>query len=164
VRAADRRTHPLLLTEIVMTDRVPVDIIIYHNPECGTSRNTLAMVRNAGIEPHVIEYLKTPPARALLEQLLQRAAMRPRDLLREKGTPHAELGLDDPSLSDEALIDAMMAHPILINRPLVVSPLGVKLCRPSEAVLDLLPAAQRGAFVKEDGERVVDDAGRRVTS
>jgi arsenate reductase len=143
---------------------MPVDIIIYHNPECGTSRNTLAMVRNAGIEPHVIEYLKTPPARALLEQLLQRAAMRPRDLLREKGTPYAELGLDDPSLSDEALIDAMMAHPILINRPLVVSPLGVKLCRPSEAVLDLLPAAQRGAFVKEDGERVVDDAGRRVTS
>jgi len=143
---------------------MPVDIVIYHNPECGTSRNTLAMIRNAGIEPHVIEYLKTPPARALLEQLIGRAAMRPRDLLRKKGTPYAALGLDDPSLSDEALIDAMMAHPVLINRPLVVSPLGVKLCRPSEEVLDLLPAKQRGAFVKEDGERVIDDAGRRVTS
>jgi arsenate reductase len=143
---------------------MPIDIVIYHNPECGTSRNTLAMIRNAGIEPHVIEYLKTPPARALLEQLIRRAAMRPRDLLRDKGTPYAALGLDDPSLSDEALIDAMVAHPVLINRPLVVSPLGVKLCRPSEEVLDLLPAKQRGAFVKEDGERVIDDAGRRVTS
>ncbi|MFN7028385.1 MAG: arsenate reductase (glutaredoxin) [Sphingopyxis sp.] len=138
------------------------DIIIYHNPECGTSRNTLAMIRNAGIEPHAVEYLKSPPSRALLEQLIARAGISPRDLLREKGTPYADLGLGDPGLDDDALIDAMMAHPILINRPLVVSPLGVKLCRPSEAVLDLLPAAQRGAFAKEDGEQVVDDAGNRV--
>lgn len=139
-----------------------VDIIVYHNPECGTSRNALAMIRNAGIEPHVVEYLKTPPSRAMLVELIDRAGMRPRDLLREKGTPFAELGLGDASLSDDALLDAMMAHPILINRPLVVSPLGVKLCRPSEAVLDLLPTAQRAAFAKEDGEQVVDAAGERV--
>ena len=125
-----------------------VDIVIYHNPECGTSRNALAMIRNAGIEPHVVEYLKTPPARALLVELIDRAGMTPRDLLREKGTPYAELGLADTSLSDDALVDAMMAYPILINRPLVVSPLGVKLCRPSEAVLDLLPSGQLGAFAK----------------
>ena len=140
-----------------------VDIVIYHNPECGTSRNTLAMIRNAGIEPHVVEYLKTPPARALLVELIDRAGMRPRELLREKGTPYADLGLGDTSLSDDALVDAMMAHPILINRPLVVSPLGVKLCRPSEAVLDLLPVAQQGAFAKEDGEQVVNAAGQRVS-
>lgn len=138
------------------------DIILYHNPDCGTSRNTLAMIRNAGIEPHVIEYLKTPPARALLVDLIARAGMTPRDLLREKGTPYAELGLDDPALDDDALVDAMMAHPILINRPLVVSPLGVALCRPSERVLELLPAPQQGAFAKEDGEQVVDAAGARV--
>ena len=138
------------------------DIIIYHNPECGTSRNTVALIRNAGVEPHVIEYLKTPPSRAQLEQLIERAGITPRDLLREKGTPYADLGLGDASLGDSALIDAMMAHPILINRPLVVSPLGVKLCRPSEAVLDILPARQLGAFVKEDGEQVVDAAGNRV--
>ena len=140
----------------------PVDIVIYHNPECGTSRNALAMIRNAGIEPHVIEYLKTPPARALLESLIVRAGVAPRALLREKGTPFAELGLDNPDLTDAQLIDAMMAHPILINRPLVVSPLGVKLCRPSEEVLDLLPADQRSAFAKEDGEQVIDAAGKRV--
>lgn len=139
-----------------------VDLIIYHNPECGTSRNTLAMIRNAGIEPHVVEYLKTPPARALLVELIERAGMAPRELLREKGTPYAELGLGDTSLTDDALVDAMMAHPILINRPLVVSPLGVKLCRPSEAVLDLLPSDQLGAFAKEDGEQVVDASGQRV--
>ncbi|MBW6532652.1 arsenate reductase (glutaredoxin) [Sphingomonas sp. RRHST34] len=139
-----------------------VDIVIYHNPECGTSRNTLAMIRNAGIEPHVVEYLKTPPSRALLVELIDRAGMTPRKLLREKGTPYAELGLGDTSLSDDALVDAMMAHPILINRPLVVSPLGVKLCRPSEAVLDLLPSGQLGAFAKEDGEQVVDASGQRV--
>ena len=139
-----------------------VDIVIYHNPQCGTSRNTLAMIRNAGIEPHVIEYLKTPPARALLVQLITRMGITPRDLLREKGTPYAELGLDNPSLSDEALLDAMMAHPVLINRPLVVSPLGVRLCRPSEAVLDLLSEPQQGAFAKEDGEQVVDAAGQRI--
>lgn len=139
-----------------------VDIVIYHNPKCGTSRNTLAMIRNAGIEPHVIEYLKTPPSRALLVELIDRAGITPRDLLRKKGTPYAELGLSDDALSDDALVDAMMAHPILINRPLVVSPLGVKLCRPSEAVLDLLPEAQQGAFAKEDGEQVVDAAGQRI--
>ena len=139
-----------------------VDIVIYHNPECGTSRNTLAMIRNAGIEPHVVEYLKTPPARALLVELIDRAGMRPRELLREKGTPYADLGLGDTSLSDDALVDAMMAHPILINRPLVVSPLGVKLCRPSEAVLDLLPSGQLAAFAKEDGEQVIDASGLRV--
>ena len=138
------------------------DIIIYHNPDCGTSRNTLAMIRNAGIEPHVVEYLKTPPSRPMLVQLIDRAGISPRELLREKGTPFADLGLGDESLEDETLIDAMMAHPILINRPLVVSPLGVKLCRPSEAVLDLIPARQRGAFAKEDGEQVVDEAGNRV--
>jgi arsenate reductase (glutaredoxin) len=139
------------------------DIIIYHNPDCGTSRNTLAMIRNAGIEPHVVEYLKTPPARALLLQLIARAGLTPRALLREKGTPYAELGLDDPTPSDEQLVDAMMAHPILINRPLVVSPLGVRLCRPSEIVLEILPEPQRGAFVKEDGEAVIDAAGQRIT-
>jgi arsenate reductase len=115
------------------------DIIIYHNPACGTSRNALAMIRNAGIEPHVVEYLKTPPSRALLESLIARAGVGARSLLREKGTPYAELGLDNPNLTDEQLVDAMMAHPILINRPLVVSPLGVRLCRPSETVLELLP-------------------------
>ena len=135
------------------------DIVIYHNPHCGTSRNALAMIRNAGIEPHVVEYLKTPPCRALLVQLIARAGLTPRALLREKGTPHAELGLGNESLSDDALIDAMMEHPVLINRPLVVSPLGVKLCRPSESVLDLLPAEQRGTFVKEDGD-VVGATGR----
>ncbi|MFM6831331.1 MAG: arsenate reductase (glutaredoxin) [Novosphingobium sp.] len=139
-----------------------IDIVIYHNPECGTSRNALAMIRNAGFEPHVAEYLKTPPSRPLLESLIARAGISPRDLLREKGTPYEELGLADQSLSDDALIDAMMAHPILINRPLVVSPLGVKLCRPSEAVLDLLPQAQQGAFAKEDGQQVIDAAGNRV--
>jgi arsenate reductase len=141
---------------------VAVDIVIYHNPECGTSRNTLGLIRNAGIEPHVVEYLKTPPSREMLVELIDRAGMAPRDLLREKGTPYAELGLGDTSLSDDALVDAMMAHPILINRPLVVSPLGVKLCRPSEAVLDLLPGDQLGAFAKEDGQQVVDASGQRV--
>lgn len=138
------------------------DIIIYHNPECGTSRNTLALIRNAGIEPHIVEYLKTPPSRALLEQLIDRAGIAPRELLREKGTPYAELGLGDEGLSDGSLIDAMMEHPVLINRPLVVSPLGVRLCRPSEAVLDILPASQLGAFTKENGERVVDADGNRL--
>ncbi|QPI75530.1 arsenate reductase (glutaredoxin) [Sphingobium sp. Cam5-1] len=138
------------------------DIIIYHNPDCGTSRNTLAMIRNAGIEPHVVEYLKTPPSRAMLVWLIGRMNIAPRTLLREKGTPFADLGLGDPSLSDDQLIDAMMAHPILINRPIVVSPVGVKLCRPSEAILDLLPAPQLGAFAKEDGEKVIDDAGNRI--
>ena len=140
-----------------------IDVVIYHNPDCGTSRNTLAMIRNTGIEPHVVEYLKTPPARALLVQLIVRAGLTPRTLLREKGTPYAELGLGNPDLSDDELLDAMVAHPILINRPLVVTPLGVKLCRPSEAVLDILPQAQRGAFAKEDGEVVFDAHGHRTT-
>ena len=140
----------------------PVDIVIYHNPACGTSRNTLAMIRNAGIEPQVIEYLKTPPSRAELQQLIARMGISTRELLREKGTPYAELGLSDTSLTDDQLLDAMLAHPILINRPIVVSPLGVKLCRPSETVLDILPQAQQGAFAKEDGEKVVDASGRRV--
>ena len=140
-----------------------MDVIIYHNPDCGTSRNTLAMIRNAGVEPHVIEYLKTPPSREMLTRLIARMGISVRELLREKGTPYAELGLGDPALSDAQLLDAMMAHPILINRPIVVSPKGVKLCRPSEDVLDLLPP-QRGAFVKEDGERVIDEHGRRVAT
>ncbi len=141
---------------------MPTDIIIYHNPACGTSRNTLALIRNAGIEPHVIEYLKTPPSRVMLMQLIERMGISPRDLLREKGTPYADLGLDDPTLSDAAILDAMLAHPILINRPIVVTPLGVKLCRPSERVLDIVPAPQQGEFIKEDGERVIDEHGRRV--
>src|SRR3954451_4084112 len=140
-----------------------MDVIIYHNPACGTSRNTLGLIRNAGIEPHVIEYLKTPPSRLLLRQLLARAGLSVRDVLREKGTPFHELGLGNPALSDAALLDAIEAHRVLINRPLVVTPKGVKLCRPSEAVLDLLPP-QQGEFVKEDGERVVDEHGRRVTT
>ncbi|MFC0102818.1 arsenate reductase (glutaredoxin) [Sphingopyxis terrae] len=138
------------------------DILIYHNPDCGTSRNTLGLIRTAGIEPHIVEYLQSPPTRRLLEQLIARAGIAPRDLLRQKGTPYLQFGLDDPALSDAEIIDAMMAHPILINRPLVVSPLGVRLCRPSEAVLDILPARQLGAFAKEDGEQVVDDAGNRI--
>ncbi|WP_136161863.1 arsenate reductase (glutaredoxin) [Sphingomonas flavalba] len=140
-----------------------MDVIIYHNPDCGTSRNTLAMIRNAGVEPHVIEYLKTPPSRAMLARLIQRMGIPVRALLREKGTPYGELGLGDPALTDDQLFDAMMAHPILINRPIVVTPKGVKLCRPSEEVLDLLPP-QQAEFIKEDGERVIDEHARRVTT
>ncbi|MDC7788306.1 arsenate reductase (glutaredoxin) [Rhodoplanes sp. TEM] len=140
-----------------------MDVVIYHNPQCGTSRNTLAMIRNAGVEPHVIEYLKCPPSRPLLAALIARAGLTPRQALREKGTPFHELGLADPALSDDAILDAMVAHPILINRPFVVTPKGVRLCRPSELVLDLLPP-QRGAFRKEDGELVIDDAGRRLAT
>jgi arsenate reductase len=130
-----------------------MDVIIYHNPDCGTSRNTLAMIRSACIEPHVIEYLKTPPARMLLQQLVARMGVSVRDLLRKKGTPYQELELGNEALTDDQLLDAMMAHPILINRPIVVTPMGVRLCRPSELVLELLPA-QQGEFIKEDGERV----------
>lgn len=137
-------------------------ITLYHNPDCGTSRNVLALIRNSGEEPQIIEYLKTPPSRAELVDLVHRMDIPVRMLLREKGTPFHELGLDDPTLSNDTLIDAMMAHPILINRPIVVTPLGVKLCRPSEAVLDILPGPQRGAFAKEDGEKVVDQTGRRI--
>lgn len=142
----------------------PIDIIIYHNPACGTSRNTLAMIRNAGIEPHVIEYLKTPPTRTLLIQLIGRMGISVRELIRIKGTPYDELGLGDQSLSHDQLLDAMLAHPILINRPIVVTPLGVKLCRPSEAVLHIIPVPQQGEFIKEDGERVIDEQGRRVAT
>ena len=138
-----------------------MDVIIYHNPACETSRNVLAIICNSGVEPHIIEYLKCPPTRVLLTQLLARAGLTVRQILREKGTPYHELGLGDLSLSDSALLDAIGAHPILMNRPLVVTSKGVRLCRPSETVLDLLPP-QRGQFLKEDGERLVDDAGRPV--
>ena len=139
-----------------------MSVTIYHNPACGTSRNVLGLIRNAGIEPVIIEYLKTPPSRAELADLIARMGMPVRAVLRAKGTPYGELGLDDPNLPDEVLLDAMMAHPILINRPIVVTPQGVKLCRPSESVLDVLPSPQSGAFAKEDGEPVVDANGRRI--
>ena len=139
-------------------------VTIYHNPACGTSRNVLGLIRNTGEEPHVIEYLKTPPSRDELVGLVGRMGIPVRDLLRRKGTPYDALKLDNSALTDDALIDAMLAHPILINRPVVVTPLGVKLCRPSEAVLDILPKPQRGPFIKEDGEAVIDEAGRRITS
>lgn len=138
------------------------DITIYHNPACGTSRNVLGLIRNSGEEPTVIEYLKTPPDRATLQGLIAAMGVPVRDVLRIKGTPYDELGLGDPKWSDDALIDFMLAHPILINRPIVVTPLGTRLCRPSETVLEILPNAQQGAFAKEDGERVVDAEGRRV--
>ncbi|MDP9929154.1 arsenate reductase (glutaredoxin) [Variovorax paradoxus] len=137
-------------------------ITIFHNPACGTSRNTLALIRNSGEEPQVIEYLKTPPSKETLRELLAAMNMAPRTLLRKKGTPYEELGLDDAKWTDEQLIDFMLAHPILINRPIVVTPLGTRLCRPSEEVLDILPSPQQGAFTKEDGEAVIDAEGRRV--
>jgi arsenate reductase len=138
------------------------DVVIYFNPKCGTARNVLAMIRNAGIEPHIIEYLKTPPGREVIRQLSVRAGVKLRDWLREKDTPYTELGLDNPALSDDELLDAIEQHPILLNRPIVVTPLGVRLCRPSELVLDILPALQKAAFSKEDGEAVVDATGQRV--
>ena len=137
-------------------------VTIYHNPACGTSRNTLALIRNAGIEPTVIEYLKTPPTRAELEDLVARMGVPVREVMRKKGTPYEELGLDDPALTDDQLVDAMVAHPILINRPIVVTDKGVRLARPSEVVLDVLDQPQKGEFRKEDGELVVDADGRRV--
>jgi arsenate reductase len=136
-----------------------VDVIVYHNQDCGTSRNTLGLIRNAGIEPHVIEYLKTPPSRAMLLALVERMGLTVRDILREKDTPFAALGLADKSLSDDQLLDAIAAHPILINRPIVVTPIGVRLCRPSEKVIDILPSTQRGEFRKEDGQLVIDNTG-----
>ena len=139
-------------------------ITLYHNPKCGTSRNVLALIRNSGVEPEVIEYLKTPPTKARLAELVAATGQGVRALLREKGTPYAELDLGNAKWSDDELLDAMVAHPILMNRPLVVSPLGVKLCRPSEAVLDVLPNPQQGAFAKEDGEQVIDAQGQRVTA
>lgn len=137
-------------------------ITIYHNPKCGTSRNTLAMIRNSGVEPEVIEYLKTPPLKAKLEALVRAAGISPRELLRAKETIYAELNLADSKWSDNEILDFMLQHPILINRPLVVTPLGTRLCRPSELVLDILPDRQQGAFTKEDGEQVVDAAGKRI--
>ena len=139
-----------------------MSVTIYHNPDCGTSRNTLALIRNAGIEPLVIEYLKQPPDRATLAGLIASSALQVREAMRQKGTPYAQLGLDAPSTTDDELLDAMLAHPILINRPFVVTPVGVRLCRPSELVLDILSEPQRGALTKEDGERVIGDDGTRV--
>lgn len=138
------------------------EVTIYHNPDCGTSRNTLAMIRNAGIEPTVIEYLRKPPAREVLSSMISAAGLTVRQALREKGTPFQQLRLGNPSLSDGQLLDAMMAHPILINRPFVITAQGTRLCRPSEVVLEILPAPQKGSFTKEDGEIVVDERGQRV--
>ena len=140
-----------------------MSVTIWHNPACGTSRNTLGLIRNSGEQPVVVEYLRTPPARDELAAAIHAAGLTVREALRRKGTPHDALGLDDPALSDDALLDAMLAHPILINRPFVFTERGVRLCRPSELVLDILPRPQRGAFTKEDGEAVVDAAGGRVT-
>lgn len=139
-----------------------VDVTIYHNPECGTSRNTLAMIRNAGIEPSVIEYLTDPPSREELVKMIADAGLTVRQAIREKGTPYAELGLDNPGLTDGQLLDAMLKDPILINRPFVITPLGTRLARPSELVLDILPDTHKGAFTKEDGEKVLDAEGKRI--
>lgn len=137
-------------------------ITIYHNPQCGTSRNTLAMIRNSGVEPQIIDYQQSPPSREVLREMIAQSGLTVRQALREKGTPFAELGLGDLSLSDEVLLDAMLRSPILINRPFVVTPLGVRLCRPSEVVLEILPQAQRGEFIKEDGEKVIDALGQKI--
>ncbi|MES2049046.1 MAG: arsenate reductase (glutaredoxin) [Pseudomonadota bacterium] len=137
-------------------------ITIYHNPACGTSRNTLALIRNTGVEPIIVDYLKTPPTQDVLREMISKAGLSVRDAIREKGTPFAELGLDDMSLSDDALLAAMVATPILINRPLVVTEIGVRLCRPSELVLDILSLSQKAAFNKEDGEAVIDADGKQV--
>ncbi|MBY5840627.1 arsenate reductase (glutaredoxin) [Rhizobium leguminosarum] len=139
-----------------------IDVTIYHNPECGTSRNTLAMIQNAGIEPNVIEYLKNPPSREQLIKVIADAGLSVREAIREKGTPYAELGLDNPDLTDEQLLDAMLKDPILINRPFVTTPLGTRLSRPSELVLEILPETHQGAFTKEDGEQVLDAGGKRI--
>lgn len=138
------------------------DIIIYHNPACGTSRNTLGLIRNSGQDPTIIEYLQTPPDRSTLTKLIANCGLSVREVLRQKGTPYEELGLGDPKWSDEQLIDFMLQHPILINRPIVVTPLGTRLCRPSEQVLEILPQAQQGAFRKEDGQAVIDEKGQRI--
>ncbi len=138
------------------------EVVMYHNPDCGTSRNVLALIRNAGVEPTIIEYLKTPPSRTELVDMIAKAGLKVRDAMRIKGTPYHELGLDDPTLSDDTLLDAMLQHPILINRPFVVTPWGVRLSRPSEAVLDILPLPQKGPFKKEDGELIIDSSGKRV--
>jgi arsenate reductase (glutaredoxin) len=139
-----------------------MNVTIYHNPECGTSRNTLAMIENAGIEPTVIEYLKNPPSRDQLVKMIADAGLTVRGAIREKGTPYAELGLDNPNLSDEQLLDAMLKDPILINRPFVITPMGTRLARPSEVVLEILPDTHKGVFTKEDGEKVLDAEGKRI--
>lgn len=139
-----------------------MSITIYHNPDCGTSRNTLAMIRQSGVEPIVIEYLKAPPDRAHVVAMIHAAGLTVRDALRRKDTPFEALGLDDPAINDSALLDAIARHPVLLNRPFVVTDLGVRLCRPSEAVLDILPNPDIGPFTKEDGEVVIDTAGRRL--
>ncbi|KQS86718.1 arsenate reductase (glutaredoxin) [Rhizobium sp. Leaf383] len=139
-----------------------MDVTIYHNPACGTSRNTLELIRDAGIEPTVIEYVKHPPSKATLVTMIAEAGLTVRESIRDKGTPYAELGLDNPDLSDNQLLDAMLQDPILINRPFVVSPLGTRLSRPSEVVLDILPETHKGAFRKEDGEQVLDAEGKRI--
>ncbi|MFS2152600.1 arsenate reductase (glutaredoxin) [Rhizobium sp. Rhizsp42] len=139
-----------------------MDVTIYHNPTCGTSRNTLELIRNAGIEPNAIEYLKTPPSRSELARMIADAGLTVREAIREKGTPYEELGLDNPDLTDDQLLDAMLRDPILINRPFVVTPLGTRLSRPSETVLDILPDTHKGAFVKEDGEKVLDEKGKPI--
>jgi arsenate reductase len=141
-----------------------MNITIYHNPACGTSRNTLALIRNAGVEPHIIEYTKYPPTREVLKKMIGESGLTVRQAIREKGTPYGELGLDNPALTDDQLLDAMVAHPILINRPFVVTPEGVRLCRPSEIVLDILSLPQKGPFVKEDGEVVINEKGERVST
>jgi arsenate reductase len=148
------------MPRLPVSDATPVTI--YHNPACGTSRNTLGLIRNAGVEPTVIEYLKTPPDRATLESLIEQMGVRPRDLLRQKGTPFDELRLESAHWTDSELIEHMLKHPILINRPIVITPWGVKLCRPSEVVLDILPLPQKGSFAKEDGEPLIDAEGRRA--
>ena len=147
-----------------ITDREIADMetVIYHNPDCGTSRNTLAMIRNAGVEPVVIEYLKNPPSRDQLVEMIAAAGLTVREAMRSKGTPYLELGLDDPDLADAQLLKAMLKDPVLINRPFVITPLGTRLARPSERVLEILPDAHLGAFVKEDGEQVLDQDGRRI--
>lgn len=137
-------------------------ITIYHNPKCGTSRNTLALIRNAGIEPEIIEYLKTPPSKASLRGLIAAIGKPVREIMRQKEVQYAELQLDDAKWTEEALIDVMLEHPILLNRPIVVTPLGTRLCRPSEEVLDILPSPQKGAFTKEDGEKIIDENGQRI--
>ncbi|MCW7541010.1 arsenate reductase (glutaredoxin) [Aquabacterium sp. A7-Y] len=147
-----------------MPATTPASITIFHNPACGTSRNTLAMIRNSGVEPQIVEYLKTPPSREQLVELIAATGLSVREVLRTKGTPYEELGLADPTWSDDQLIDFIVAHPVLLNRPIVVTPLGTKLCRPSEAVLEILPSPQQGPFTKEDGKVVIDAQGRRVSA
>jgi arsenate reductase len=147
-----------------MSPVTDLPITIFHNPDCGTSRNTLALIRNSGVEPTIVEYLKTPPGRAKLVELIAATGMPVRDVLRKKGTPYDELNLGNPKWTDEQLLDFMVAHPILMNRPIVITPLGTRLCRPSEAVLDILPTPQLAPFAKEDGEPVVDVTGRMIAS